>query len=151
MTERFGLRKLSIGLASVLIGIGFIHGQNVQADTIDDVPQAETTQKTEIIQENNTQTDDQIKQHDQKPDLQNTEQTNINDSIKAVKTGNVADVSKNMLETQNMPISQDTAVPTSNLSESKVQVQNVNNTPMADMIRIHGERLMFRNGTGTKM
>ena len=85
--------------------------------------------KTEIIQENNTQTDDQIKQHDQKPDLQNTEQTNVNDSIKAVKTGNVADVSKNMLETQNMPISQDTAVPTSNLSESKVQVQNVNNTP----------------------
>lgn len=120
MTERFGLRKLSIGLASVLIGIGFIHGQNVQADTIDNATQAETTQKTEIIQENNTQTDDQIKQYDQKLDLQNTEQTNVNDSINAVKTGNVADVSKNMSETQNMPISQDPAVPTSNLSESKV-------------------------------
>lgn len=91
MTERFGLRKLSIGLASVLIGIGFIHGQNVQADTIDNATQAETTQKTEIIQENNTQTDDQTKQHDQKLDLQNTEQTNANDSINAVKTGNVAD------------------------------------------------------------
>ena len=89
MTERFGLRKLSIGLASVLIGIGFIHGQNVQADTIDNATQAETTQNTEIIQENNTQTDDQIKQQDQKLNLH--EQTSTNISIKAVKTGNVAD------------------------------------------------------------
>lgn len=129
MTERFGLRKLSIGLASVLIGIGFIHGQNVQADTIDDATQAETTQKTEIIQGNNTQADDQTKQHDQKLNLQNTEQTSTNNSIKAVKMGNVADAPKNMLETQNMPVSQDSAMPASDLSESKVQVQNANNMP----------------------
>lgn len=128
MNERFGLRKLSIGLASVLIGIGFINGQKVQADTIDDVPQAETTQKTEIIQGNNTQTDDQIKQHDQKPDLQNTKPTNANDSIKATKTENVADTSKNTQETQNMPVSQVSAMPASNLSESKIQVQNADNT-----------------------
>lgn len=73
MNERFGLRKLSIGLASVLIGIGFINGQKVQADTIDNLSQAKTTAKTEIIQENNTQTDeadDQIKQNNQQLDLQ---------------------------------------------------------------------------------
>lgn len=128
MNERFGLRKLSIGLVSVLIGIGFINGQKVQADTIDNPSQAKTTVKTEIIQENNKQTDDQIKQNDQKLDLQNTKPTNANDSIKAAKTENVADTSKNTQETQNMPVSQVSAMPASNLSESKIQVQNADNT-----------------------
>lgn len=129
MDEHFGLRKLSIGLASVLIGIGFINGQKVQADTIDNPSQAKTTVKTEIIQENNKQTDDQIKQNDQKLNLQNTKPTNANDSIKAAKTENVANTSKNTQETQNMPVSQVSAMPASNLSESKIQVQNANNTP----------------------
>lgn len=128
MNERFGLRKLSIGLVSVLIGIGFINGQKVQADTIDNPPQAKTTVKTEIIQENNTQTDDQIKQNDQELNLQNTKQTNANDSIKAAKTENATDTSKNGQETQNMPVSQVSAMPASNLSESKIQVQNADNT-----------------------
>lgn len=128
MNERFGLRKLSIGLVSVLIGIGFINGQKVQADTIDNPSQAKTTVKTEIIQENNKQTDDQIKQNDQELNLQNTKPTNANDSIKAAKTENVADTSKNTQETQNMPVSQVSAMPASNLSESKIQVQNADNT-----------------------
>lgn len=127
MTERFGLRKLSIGLASVLIGIGFIHGQNVQADTIDNATQAETTQNTEIIQENNTQTDDQIKQQDQKLNLH--EQTSTNNSIRAVKTEETVDVSKNAQETQNMPVSQAKNTPMANLSENKIRVQASDNTP----------------------
>ena len=128
MNERFGLRKLSIGLVSVLIGIGFINGQKVQADTIENPSQAKTTVKTEMIQENNKQTDDQIKQNDQKLNLQNTKPTNANDSIKAAKTKNVADTSKNTQETQNMPVSQVSAMPASNLSESKIQVPNADNT-----------------------
>lgn len=127
MTERFGLRKLSIGLASVLIGIGFIHGQDVQADTIDNATQAETTQNTEIIQENNTQIDDQIKQQDQKLNLH--EQTSTNNSIRAVKTEETVDVSKNAQETQNMPVSQAKNTPMANLSENKIRVQASDNTP----------------------
>lgn len=128
MNERFGLRKLSIGLVSVLIGIGFINGQKVQADTIDNLSQAKTTVKTEIIQENNKQADDQIKQNDQKLNLQNTKQTNANDPIKTAKTENVADTFKNTQKTQNMLVSKVSAMTASNLLERQMQAPSADNT-----------------------
>ena len=50
--QRFSLRKLSIGLASVLIGIAFTQaGQTVHADTVND---GNSTQKSAQVVQNNT-------------------------------------------------------------------------------------------------
>ena len=50
--QRFSLRKLSIGLASVLIGIAFTQaGQTVHADTVND---GNSTQKSAQVVQDNT-------------------------------------------------------------------------------------------------
>lgn len=71
--QHFALRKLSIGLASVLIGISFISaGQTVKADTIQN-----NARQSDIVQN-----DQKVKENDIVKSVQDSAQ------VKAAQNGN---------------------------------------------------------------
>ncbi|MGN1284411.1 MAG: YSIRK-type signal peptide-containing protein, partial [Candidatus Limosilactobacillus intestinavium] len=51
--QRFGLRKLSIGVASVLLGTTFLIGATAQADTVNDAGSG-TEHETALVNNNTT-------------------------------------------------------------------------------------------------
>lgn len=74
--QRFSLRKLSIGLASVLIGISFFGAnQTVKADTVDSAEQsAQVVQNADKPVQNNVDT--QTQQNISKEQAKQTENAN---------------------------------------------------------------------------
>lgn len=75
--QRFSLRKLSIGLASVLIGISFFGAnQTVKADTVDSAEQsAQVVQNTDKPAQNND--DAQTQQNASNELTKQTENANV--------------------------------------------------------------------------
>ena len=82
--QRFSFRKLSIGLASVLIGISFFGAnQTVKADTVDSTEQsAQVVQNADKPVQNNA--DAQTQQNISKEQAKQTENANAQKQIQVI-------------------------------------------------------------------
>lgn len=100
--QHFALRKLSIGLASVLIGISFISaGQTAEADTV----------------QNNAS---------QSPIVQNDQKVKENDAVKSVQDAQIQGDALNNSAVQGKQDSNNNAQPVSKQMTAQANAQNVN-------------------------